>query len=119
MTAPALSAGAARGGRRAPALLRILAGQLRARPFFGIAALITLAFLFAALFAPWVAPYEPAFQDSSHLMAPPNAAHWLGTDSFGQDLLSRVLYGARYAFLIGFCSVVIGALGGLVIGLAA
>jgi len=43
----------------------------------------------------------------------------MGTDSFGQDLLSRIIYGARYAFLIGFCSVLIGAAGGLAIGLAA
>ena len=104
--------------RRSPALLRALADQFRVRPFFGIAALIALAFLFAAVFAPWVAPYAPDFQDSNALMAPPSAAHWCGTDSFGQDLLSRVIYGTRYAFLIGFCSVVIGAVGGLMIGLA-
>ncbi len=105
--------------RRSSALLRALADQLRVRPFFGIAALIALAFLFAAVFAPWVAPYAPDFQDPNALMAPPSAAHWCGTDSFGQDLLSRVIYGTRYAFLIGFCSVLIGAVGGLAIGLAA
>ena len=101
--------------RSAPALLR----QFRTRPFVIAAAVVSLAFLLAAVFASWVAPYEPAFQDSNHLMAPPSAAHWCGTDSFGQDLCSRVIYGARYAFLIGFCSVLIGALGGLAIGLGA
>ena len=104
--------------RQSPAL-RSLAGIFRGRPFFAAAALVSLAFLFAAVFAPWVAPYDPTFQDSDHLMSPPSALHWCGTDSFGQDLLSRVIFGTRYVLLIGFCSVAIGALGGLVIGLAA
>ena len=104
---------------RAATLLRFLAHQLRVRPFFVIATAVSLVFLFAAIFAPWVAPYAPNFQDPDALMAPPSAAHWCGTDSFGQDLLSRVIFGTRYVFLIGFSSVVIGALGGLAIGLAA
>jgi ABC-type dipeptide/oligopeptide/nickel transport system permease subunit len=105
--------------RRSPALVRFLAGQFRGRPFFVAATAVALAFLFAAVFAPWVAPYDPAYQDPNHLMSPPSALHWCGTDSFGQDLLSRVIYGTRYVFLIGFSSVAIGALGGLAIGLAA
>lgn len=92
---------------------------LRRRPFFVLAGLIAAAFVLAALFAPWVAPYEPTHQDASSFMTPPDAAHWLGTDSFGQDLLSRCIYGARYALMIGFLSVLIGAAGGLVIGLIA
>jgi ABC-type dipeptide/oligopeptide/nickel transport system permease subunit len=104
--------------RQSPAL-RALAGIFRGQPFFAAAALVSLAFLFAAVFAPWVAPYDPTFQDSDHLMSPPSALHWCGTDSFGQDLLSRVIFGTRYVLLIGFCSVAIGALGGLAIGLAA
>lgn len=93
--------------------------QVRRRSFFGIALLVSAAFLVAAVFAPWLAPYDPTFQDSTYFMAPPGAAHWLGTDSFGQDLLSRIIHGARYAFLIGFGAVLIGALGGLMVGLAA
>lgn len=93
--------------------------RLRRRPFFALAGLIAVGFLGAAVFAPWLAPYEPNFQDGNAFMAPPGPGHWLGTDSFGQDLLSRVIHGARYAFLIGFGSVLIGALGGLAIGLAA
>lgn len=104
--------------RQSPTL-RTLAGIFRGRPFFAAAAVVSLAFLFAAAFAPWVAPYDPTFQDTDHLMSPPSALHWCGTDSFGQDLLSRVIFGTRYVLLIGFCSVAIGALGGLAIGLAA
>ncbi|MFZ5779858.1 MAG: ABC transporter permease [Pseudomonadota bacterium] len=105
--------------RRLPAPIRVLASLIRGRPFFIVAAFLSLAYLFAAIFAPWVAPYDPAYQDPEHLMSPPSALHWCGTDSFGQDLLSRVIYGTRYVFLIGFCSVAIGAIGGLAIGLAA
>jgi ABC-type dipeptide/oligopeptide/nickel transport system permease subunit len=105
--------------RRSLAVIRTLVALVRRRPFVVAAALISLAFLLAAIFAPWVAPYDPAFQDSDHLMSPPSALHWCGTDSFGQDLLSRVIYGTRYVLLIGFSSVAIGALGGLLIGLAA
>jgi peptide/nickel transport system permease protein len=104
---------------RAHAFLRIIADQVRGRPFFVAGALVAFAFLFAAVFAPWVVPYAPNFQDSDHLMSPPSALHWCGTDSFGQDLLSRVIYGTRYVLLIGFSSVAIGAAGGLAIGLAA
>ncbi len=103
----------------AHAFLRIIADQVRGRPFFVVGTLVAFAFLFAAVFAPWVAPYAPNFQDPDHLMSPPSARHWCGTDSFGQDLLSRVIYGTRYVLLIGFSSVAIGAVGGLAIGLAA
>ena len=65
--------------RDALRLPRLLADQLRGRPFFVIAAVVSLTFLFAAIFAPWVAPYAPDFQDSNALMAPPSAAHWCGT----------------------------------------
>ncbi|WGF89707.1 ABC transporter permease [Marinivivus vitaminiproducens] len=92
---------------------------LRRRPFFAIALLVTLIFALAALFAPWLTPFDPTHQDIAFMMAPPGPVHWLGTDSFGQDLLSRTIMGARYAFLIGIGSVLIGAGGGLAVGLAA
>jgi ABC-type dipeptide/oligopeptide/nickel transport system permease subunit len=94
-------------------------GQARRRPFFALALLITAGFLLAALFAPLLAPYEPTFQDVEHLMTGPDATHWLGTDSYGQDLLSRTIHGTRYALAIGVFSVLIGAVGGLVVGVAA
>lgn len=100
------------------ALSRILA-RGRRRPFFALSFLVTAAFVLSAIFAPWVAPYNPTAQDMAAFMSPPSAAHWLGTDSFGQDLLSRIIYGGRTALSIGFFSVLIGALGGLAVGLAA
>ena len=53
------------------------------------------------------------------MMKAPTVVHWMGTDSYGQDIFSRVIYGARYALIIGIFSVMIGAVGGLIIGLAA
>ncbi|SDI38081.1 ABC transporter permease [Salipiger marinus] len=110
--APLLSAPAARRRRgRRSIFLR--------RPFFTVALVVAAGYLLAAIFAPWVAPYDPVLQDTNAMMMPPSGAHLLGTDSYGQDILSRVIFGARYALVIGLCSVLIGAAGGLVIGLAA
>lgn len=76
-------------------------------------------FAILALFAPWLATHDPTYQDFSAALQAPSAEHWLGTDSFGQDLYSRLLYGARLALGIGFSSVGIGLLGGLIVGLVA
>jgi peptide/nickel transport system permease protein len=66
---------------------------------------VVLFFVFVAVFAPWIAPYAPTEQNFADAMQGPTAAHWLGTDSFGQDILSRIFYGARSALWIGFASV--------------
>jgi peptide/nickel transport system permease protein len=63
-----------------------------------------------AIFAPFVAPYDPLVIDPMGRLAPPNAANWFGTDHFGRDTFSRVVYGARMALLIG-TGVVVFALG--------
>jgi peptide/nickel transport system permease protein len=55
-----------------------------------------------AAFAQWVAPYDPLAVDYSAQLAPPSWDHWLGTDSFGRDVASRIIYGARTALAIGF-----------------
>lgn len=89
------------------------------RPFFTIALIVAVAYVLAATFAPDVVPFDPVQQDFTAMMQPPTATHLLGTDSYGQDILSRVIYGARFALIIGVFSVLIGASGGLVIGLAA
>jgi ABC-type dipeptide/oligopeptide/nickel transport system permease subunit len=53
---------------------------------------------------PWMAPYDPLAQDLSKSLLGPSWAHWFGTDSFGRDILSRVLYGARISLLVGIVS---------------
>lgn len=77
---------------------------------------IILAYVFAALFAPWLATHDPTAQDLGAALQGPSAAHWLGTDSFGQDLYSRLLYGAQLALIIGFASVALGLVVGLIGG---
>jgi peptide/nickel transport system permease protein len=89
------------------------------RPFFTAALLVAAAYVLAAIFAPYVAPFDPVKQDFNVMMKAPTVVHWMGTDSYGQDIFSRVIYGARYALIIGIFSVMIGAVGGLIIGLAA
>jgi peptide/nickel transport system permease protein len=71
---------------------------------------------FAGLSAEWISPYSPTANDFSAMTEPPSAAHWLGTDQFGRDLLSRIIYGARTALIIGFVSAFVGGFAGLVLG---
>jgi peptide/nickel transport system permease protein len=73
----------------------------------------------AALVAPWVAPYSPTEQNLDNRFAPPSAAHPLGTDNFGRDILSRVVFGSRSALLVGIVAVSIATLLGSIVGLAA
>jgi peptide/nickel transport system permease protein len=73
----------------------------------------------AALFAPLLAPYDPLEQDILAKLQPPTAAHLLGTDSFGRDILSRLLYGARISLLIGFAATFVAMAVGSAIGVLA
>ncbi len=81
---------------------------------FGLAIVIIAAV--AGLSAEWIAPYSPTANDFEAMTQPPSWAHWLGTDQFGRDLLSRIIYGARTALIIGFVSAFVGGFAGLVLG---
>jgi peptide/nickel transport system permease protein len=72
----------------------------------------------AGLFAPWAAPYDPISLDFGAALAPPGLEHPFGTDAFGRDILSRVIYGARTALTIGFLSSLIGCTLGAALGVA-
>lgn len=79
---------------------------------------IVVAFGLAAIFAPMLAPYDPMAQEFGMLMAPDlTSAHPLGTDSFGRDLLSRLMYGARISLAVGLGAVSFGAVVGILVGL--
>lgn len=84
-------------------------------------AMIALVFLALALipvfFAEQLAPYDPIAMDPNSLFQPPNAQHWFGTDQYGRDVYSRVIHGAKYSFQLGFISVGIGCLFGVILGL--
>jgi peptide/nickel transport system permease protein len=76
-----------------------------------------IVFWFAvALLAPVISPYDPDFVDIAVRLQAPSAAHWLGTDALGRDVLSRVLYGSRISLLAGFAVVLISAVFGTVLG---
>ena len=80
---------------------------------------IVLGFIALALFAPWIAPYDPIATSWSAIRQAPSAAHWFGTDDIGRDVLSRVVWGTRASLLAGVVSVSISLLLGIPIGLAA
>jgi peptide/nickel transport system permease protein len=73
-------------------------------------------FILFALFAPWIAPKDPALLDLPSRLQPPSAVHWFGTDELGRDILSRVIYGARISLLVGGGVVAGSLLLGLIIG---
>ncbi len=83
------------------------------------AGLVILLIVLAAAFAPWIAPYAPAAPDYNNVLAGPSAAHWLGTDSYGRDIFSRIIWGGRISLSVGFISVAIGGAVGVVLGLLA
>lgn len=89
---------------------------LRRNPITIVGLLILLLVLFAAAFAPLIAPYGPLEKDLAHTAEPPNAVYLLGTDAFGHDILSRILYGARLDLLIAAAAVAVSLLIGSVWG---
>lgn len=80
---------------------------------------IVLAWILVALLAPLIAPYPPDAQDIVNRLEPPSAAHWLGTDVLGRDVLSRLIFGARLSLLAGFSVVLLGAAIGVTVGIVA
>jgi peptide/nickel transport system permease protein len=83
----------------------------------GAAGLAIIAILFVVgSFAEFVAPYDPLAIDFGAMLAPPSWEHWMGTDAFGRDILSRIIYGARTALAVGLLSSAIGSGIGAVIG---
>jgi peptide/nickel transport system permease protein len=83
------------------------------------AVVLALLIVGSAIFAPVLAPYDPFVQVLTDKLQPPNAEHLLGTDQFGRDVLSRILYGGRISLITGIGSVAIGVVLGVVIGLVA
>ncbi|HEX6922203.1 MAG TPA: ABC transporter permease [Bacillales bacterium] len=76
--------------------------------------------IFLAVFAGWVTEYDPTKQSLANAELPPGSPeHWLGTDNYGRDLWSRLVFGARISLLVGFSTVILGLIGGVVLGLVA
>jgi peptide/nickel transport system permease protein len=88
----------------------------RRRTLGAIGAAVVVLMILVALTAPLIAPYDPLAIDFGAMLAAPSAAHWLGTDSFGRDVLSRLIYGSRTALIVGFGAAFVGATAGAVLG---
>ena len=98
--------------------LRTARDFMAAQPL-GAAGLVVIVVMFVAgLFAEWIAPYDPLDVDFSAMLAAPSLEHWPGTDAFGRDVLSRLIYGSRTALLVGFGAALVGATAGAVLGVA-
>jgi peptide/nickel transport system permease protein len=80
---------------------------------------IVLAWILVAVLAPWISPYAPDAVDVTIRLRPPSWAHWMGTDTLGRDVFSRLLHGARLSLLAGFSVVLLGAALGTAIGIIA
>jgi peptide/nickel transport system permease protein len=105
--------------RRLPAQTTLFRDALRRlfRNKLAIIGMVILGlFVFCALFAPWIAPYDPIDQDVTRRREPPSWEHPFGMDEVGRDLLSRVIYGARVSLYVGVASVSLAIIAGTLIG---
>ena len=78
--------------------------------------LLVLILFVVAILAPYLSPYDPALIDLNQILFPPSAKHWLGTDHLGRDVMSRMIWGSRISLLVGFVSIGIATLIGMLLG---
>ncbi|MEM9628155.1 MAG: nickel transporter permease [Pseudomonadota bacterium] len=93
--------------------------QLLKSPTGVIGLVIVLTLVLTAALAPWIAPFDPLRMAAGPRFQPPSLAHWFGTDDFGRDVFSRIVYGARLTLQIGVIAVGISLTSGLLLGLVA
>jgi peptide/nickel transport system permease protein len=105
--------------RRAPAGLATLLRAFNANKASWVGLAIVALVVLAALFAPFIAPHDPLEQDVLDRLKPPTAEHWLGTDYYGRDTLSRLLYGARISLIISLSATLIAMAAGAAVGMLA
>jgi peptide/nickel transport system permease protein len=84
-----------------------------------LAGIVLTVIVLAAIFAPWISPYDPYFTDLTKVMRPPDAEHWFGTDNTGRDIFSRVIYGTRNTLMLGLIGVIVGGFIGGALGILA
>ena len=90
--------------------------QLRNNPLAAAGLVLVAVFVLFAVFAPWIAPQDPARIDLESRLARPSNAHWFGADELGRDILSRVVHGARISMLVGTSVVALSLAAGLLVG---
>ena len=92
---------------------------IRSRPVTAVAGAFVLLLVIMAVFAPWIAPYDPYTQEVVNRLQPPSSAHWLGTDDYGRDVLSRLIFGARISLQASLQAVALALVLGLPLGVIA
>ena len=97
-------------------MLHSLKKMFKSNYLFTFGVIICLFWIIMAIIAPFVAPYDPVVQDLTLRLKAPSAAHIFGTDNFGRDIFSRVIYGGRYSLLAGCLTVVIAGCIGTIYG---
>jgi peptide/nickel transport system permease protein len=88
----------------------------RHNPLAAVGVVLVMVFVLAAIFAPWLAPCDPAHIDLPTRLTSPSSSHWCGTDELGRDICSRLIYGARISMLVGSCVVLASLTLGLIVG---
>ncbi|MBZ0146381.1 MAG: ABC transporter permease, partial [Pseudorhodoplanes sp.] len=88
------------------------------QPLGAVSFVIIFAMMFAGIFCELVTPYDPLAIDFASILAAPSADHWCGTDAYGRDICSRLIYGSRTAMVIGFTSSFVGSSLGAILGVA-
>jgi peptide/nickel transport system permease protein len=106
------------GERKTRSWWSAVARFARRNPLGAAGGVVMIIMLLVAVFAELIAPYNPVANAFDRLHEPPSLENWFGTDQFGRDVFSRIVYGARTALLVGFASAVVGASLGLVLGVA-
>jgi peptide/nickel transport system permease protein len=101
-----------------PSRLAILWRFCRQNPLGAAGGLVVIVMILMAAFADVVTVYDPTRNNFGAMLEPPGGDYWLGTDQFGRDLYTRIVYGARTALLVGFFSAFVGATIGLILGVA-
>ncbi len=74
---------------------------MRRKVLGAVGAIIILIFILVALFAPLIAPFDPYAINAKILLHAPSSAHWMGSDEFGRDILSRIIWGSRISLYVG------------------
>jgi peptide/nickel transport system permease protein len=103
---------------RKRSLLDVSLHFVKRQPLGTIGLLIVVVMFLAGALAPWISPFDPEENDFNAMMEAPSLVHWLGTDQFGRDIFSRLVFGARTALIVGFSAAFMGGIIGLVLGVS-
>ena len=91
---------------------------MRRQPLGTAGAFVVVLMVLATIFAEVLSPYDPEMISFESMLVPPSVDHWMGTDAFGRDILTRIIYGARTALFVGFTAAFVGSTLGLILGVA-